>query len=280
MKKLIIAAVAASLAATLNAAWRNLDDSAWVAGPKLTEADLAGKVVLVDQWGIHCPPCLKLMPQLEKYWKAYKSKAFVLIGSHHQQATIEEIRATVAAKKVTYPVYAQGDLVGGPSSEGIPFMYVVNHLGQVVYSGGDHRAAIEAVVDALGQIGKPPSIIPGIMIDKKSSLKSLEKQLVLGKPVASAEKKLQNVIKAAEKKSATAKVKEDAELAKRILAALEDSKKSVKSMIESAKAADPEEAYKLAQLYVKSFPEEGAGLKDELPELKAKAAEAKKAAKK
>ncbi len=280
MKKLIIAAVAASLAATLNAAWRNLNDSAWVAGPKLSEADLAGKVVLVDQWGIHCPPCLRLMPQMEKIWKSFKSKPFILIGSHHQEGTVEQVRGTVEAKKVTYPVYIQGDLVGGPSSDGIPFLYVVNHLGQVVYSGHDDKAAIEAVVNALGEIGKPPSIIPGITFDKKSSLKSLEKQLVLGKPVASAEKKLKNVIKTAEKKSASAKAKEDAVLAKQILAALDGSKKSVKAAIESAKSSDPEEAYKLAQLYVKSFPEEGAELKAELPEMKAKAAEAKKAAKK
>ncbi|MCR5413562.1 MAG: redoxin domain-containing protein [Kiritimatiellae bacterium] len=292
MKKLIVAALSASFAANLMAAgWRNLDDASWYSGDKLTEADLAGKVVLVDQWGIHCPPCQKLLPRMEKIWNSFKSKKFILLGSHHQPGSAEEVRAVISKKKLTYPIYNQADLIGAPSSNGLPFMYVVNHNGQVVYSGRDDKAAIEAVVNALGEIGKPPSIIPGVEFGAKSPYRSLEKQLVLGKPTANIEKKLKGDIEKAEKKSATAKQKEAAVEARNVLAALERSKKDVKAVIEAAKTANPEEALKLAQLYMKSFPEEGAEYKDQIADMKKKiaewkaeqkerAAEAKKAAKK
>ena len=72
--KTLLVSVAALLCLNASAvAWKNLDEASHYSGPKLTEADLAGKVVLVDCWGVRCPPCRALLPRMEKLWKIRKT---------------------------------------------------------------------------------------------------------------------------------------------------------------------------------------------------------------
>lgn len=283
MKKIVFAALAAALAASVDGAgrWRGLDESNWYSGPKLTEESLAGKVVLVDEWGVNCPPCKALLPRMQSIWDSFKHKPFVLLGSHRQGRAPDKVKELVQANKLTYPIY---DFAGLASDEpdnggGIPYMYVVNHRGKVVYSGRSDREATEALVNALGEIGAPPSLTSGVVFDKRSPYKTLEKQLILGKPVAGIVKRLKGDVEKAGKKSATAKQKEMAEEAAQILKAIEAAKTEIKGEIEVQRNANPEEAFKLVTAYMKSFPEEGAEYKDQLPEFAAKAKEYKAAQK-
>ena len=136
MKKLMAVVFSAGLALAAQAVgWKGLGEGNYYAGPKVTEADLAGKVVLVDCWGVGCPPCRALLPRMEEIWKSFRSKPFVLLGSHRQGRQPEKVDALVKANKLTYPQYdGAGIAEGEPSFRGIPFLYVVNHRGKVVYS--------------------------------------------------------------------------------------------------------------------------------------------------
>lgn len=281
MKKLMLALLAFGGVLALRADfWRGLDEASYYAGPKITEADLLGKVVLVDCWGVNCPPCRALLPRMEQIWQSFKSKPFVLLGSHRQGKAPEKVAELVKANKLTYPQYnAAGVASGEPSFRGIPFLYVVNHRGKIVYSGSDERAATEAVVNALGEVGGTFNLTGGVMLKK---YKALEKQLVLGKPVKSTIKKLEGDVKKASGKMANAAQKEQAREAEAILKALEEAKVDVRKDIEIQKRKDPAMAVKMIKDYMVTFPEEGAAYKEELPELTAKAkefaAEQKKAA--
>ena len=155
MKKLILAATVFASVLSLKAdMWRGLTDGNHYSGPKLTEEDLAGKVVMIDEWGVNCGPCKQLLPQMQKYWTAFKSKEFVLIGSHRQGRAPEAVAALVKANGLTYPIYDNVGLAGGEPSNGggIPFIYVVNHRGRVVYAGRSDREAIEAAQNAFMSI--------------------------------------------------------------------------------------------------------------------------------
>lgn len=275
MKKLTIAGlVAGLLLAAQGAGWKGLSEANYYAGPKITEADLAGKVVLVDCWGVNCPPCRALLPRMEELWKSFKSKPFVLLGSHRQGHQPEKVAELVKANKLTYPQYnGAGIAEGEPSFRGIPFLYVVNARGKVVYSGHDERAATQAVVEAITEIGAPPTLIPGVILSKKSPYKSLEKSLILGKPAANVVKKLQADVKKASGKSATAVQKAAAEEAEAMLKAIEEAKTDYKTDIANLKVANPPEALKMIKAYMASFPAEGAEYKDEIADLTVKAKE-------
>ena len=275
MKKLMAVVFSAGLALAAQAVgWKGLGEGNYYAGPKVTEADLAGKVVLVDCWGVGCPPCRALLPRMEEIWKSFRSKPFVLLGSHRQGRQPEKVDALVKANKLTYPQYdGAGIAEGEPSFRGIPFLYVVNHRGKVVYSGHSDREATEAVVNALGEIGAPPTLIPGVILSRKSPYKSLEKRLILGKPAANVVKKLQGDIKKASAKSATAVQKAAAEEAEAMLKAIEEAKTDYKTDIARLKTTNPPEALKMIKAYMASFPAEGAEYKDEIADLTVKAKE-------
>ena len=280
MKRITVAVAAMSVLATtaLGAQqWRNLTDENYYSGPKITADDLAGKVVLVDEWGINCPPCRALLPHMQKLWNANKGKPFVLIGSHRQGRAPEKVKELVDANKLTYPVYDYAGLVDEPSNGGgLPHMYVVNHRGKVVYSGRSHDECVAAVQAAIQAVGAMPTLCGGVSLQ---AFKSMEKQLVLGKPIKNQVKALQTAVKKGESKSATAVQQKQAEEAKEILAAIDESKTDIKDEIEEKKSTNPEEALKLVKAYITTFPAEGAAYKPELPELSAKAAEWKKAQK-
>lgn len=270
------AAIAALSVLSLNAAtWQGFTDSGHYSGPKITEADLAGKVVMIDQWGINCPPCRALLPAMQKLWNANKSKPFILVGAHCQGHKPDEVMALVNANKLTYPIYDWAGLADAPSNGGgLPFMYVVDHRGKVVYSGRSHEEAEAAVQKAIAAIGAMPVLCGGVALQ---AFKAMEKSLVLGKSVKSQVKALHAAVKKGEAKSATAVQQKQAEEAKAILAAIEEAKVDVKNEIESKRESDPEEAYKLAKAYVASFPVEGKDLKPQLADMAARAKERKAA---
>ena len=266
MGKTFAAALAALVfSATARAGlFSGLDDANWYSGPKLTEESLAGKVVMVDEWGYMCPPCRMLLPQMQKYWESFRHKGFVLIGSHRQGRAEAQVKELVAANKLTYPVYDNVSVEGAPRSSKIPHFVVVNHRGRIVYAGLSDRDAIEAAQDAMLKVGMPPSLCDGVAL---RHFKSMEKQLVLGKNVKPQVKTLEAAVKKAGLKSANKAAKEQAEEAKSILAAIESAKADFRREIEILKKGKPDEALKTVKAYHATFPEEGAAYAAELPEL-------------
>lgn len=277
MKKSILSLVMFAALAANAGLWKGLDEKNWYSGPKLTEESLAGKVVIVDKWGVHCPPCRALLPKMQQVWDSFKNKNLVLIGSHCQGRKEAEVAALVKQNKLTFPIYDWAGLAEGePQARGIPFLYVVNHRGKVVYSGHDSNQALQAAQEAIMMMNLPPSLLGGVTIDKRSPYKSLERTLVLGRPTESIIKRLENDVKKADKRVASAKVKENAALAKQILEAIEEAKREIPVEIEAKKLSNPPEALDLLEKYCKSFPKDTAELKKQIPEMRKAAAEWKK----
>lgn len=280
MKRITVAVATMAVLATaaLGAQqWKGLTDENYYSGPKITADDLAGKVVLVDEWGINCPPCRALLPFMQKLWNANKDKNFVLIGSHRQGREVAKVKELVDANKMTYPVYDYAGIAEEPANGGgLPFMYVVNHRGKVIYSGRDADLAFAEVQAAILAVNAPPSLCDGVQFQ---AFKPMSKQLVLGKSIKSQVKTLEAAVKKGNGKNPTAVQQKQAEEAQSILDAINTAKTDLKEEIEAKKATNPEEALKLVKAYITTFPAEGAAYKPELPELSAKAAEWKKAQK-
>jgi peroxiredoxin len=51
-----------------------------VGGESFTLSKQKGSVILVDFWATWCPPCVKGIPYLKKYYKEHKEKNFEIIG--------------------------------------------------------------------------------------------------------------------------------------------------------------------------------------------------------
>lgn len=157
---ILLAAVAAVAFDVGAVGWRNLDADHHICGRKASEGYLKGKVVLVDRWGSKCPPCRAMLPQIEQIWQSFKTKQFVVLGGHCRGwGSPDEVKRVAEGAGVTYPVYEDAGLAEGePQFDGIPFLYVVDETGRVVYKGRNERNATQAIVSALTDMDAPRDI--------------------------------------------------------------------------------------------------------------------------
>lgn len=257
MRKSLVWAVAFACTVALRAEeglWTGLGEDAHVMGPTVSEESLSGKVVFVDT---------TFEPRIEQIWSSFKTKKFVTVGS------VRESRKLPSG--ITYPVYKRFGLASGdPNTR----MFVVNERGRVVYAGSGDREATEAIVNAISSIGAPVSLTGSVPL---SAFKSMEKKLKLGKNIKSDMTTLQNAVKKAGAKSASKVDRAKGSEASQLLRAIADARADAQHEIAFAIKRNPAEALKLIKEFTVTFPEEGKGYKEMIPELteRAKAAKGK-----
>lgn len=133
--------------------WSAVTPDNLLGGRPASAGYLQGKVILID---CRDYACLKdIPPDLETLWKAYKSKPFVLVGSH-LGARGEEAKAALAEAHVSYPVYA-GAAVEGQKPPEAGVMTVIDAAGRTVVRTRDLHRAEEALVSAIAAEAAPSS---------------------------------------------------------------------------------------------------------------------------
>lgn len=274
MKELIFASVMA-IAAVANAGlWEGITDENYVGGPKITERDLLGKVVLYFVMNAN-ESTEQAASRIQSLYKSFDNKRFCVLGSW---AGDKDAAAAVLAKlKTTFPVYKGAKLAADTTKRDSGSSAIVSPFGKVLAAttmhGGLNKDHEQILVEAISAVGLPPNIIPGVTLDKYKALKT---KLKLGVNLKSVIKTLEKDVAKAEKKTATAQDKAKAEEASSIISAIKDGKSEIYDNITALTDVNPEEALKLLTQYVKSFPDEAADNKEKLAELKTKAAEFKK----
>jgi peroxiredoxin len=71
-------------------------------GKTYSLAALRGKVVLVNFWATWCPPCRKEMPDMEKLYREFGGKGFVVLAVSDEDR--ETVEGYLAKQKYTFPV--------------------------------------------------------------------------------------------------------------------------------------------------------------------------------
>jgi thiol-disulfide isomerase/thioredoxin len=141
-----------------------------VAGPLLAADTLANRVVLLEFWGLNCPPCIRSMPMLEELHQTLGPHGLVVIGAHAQGGSAAELRPQVAKLGVTFTILENASVEGGMDFPGIPHCMLFDHTGKCVYRGSPFSAqeAVAAAVKAA-----PGSILEGRTLAKLPELNAL-----------------------------------------------------------------------------------------------------------
>jgi thiol-disulfide isomerase/thioredoxin len=123
-------------------------------GSRIDLASLKGKVVIIDFWASWCAPCKEEMPVLERLYKKYKDRGFVVVGISVDQE-LANVRSFLKQLPVSFPIVHDADhkVADRFKPPRMPSSYVVDRKGIVRYVHAGFRsedgAKLEAEVQAL-----------------------------------------------------------------------------------------------------------------------------------
>ncbi len=120
-------------------------------GTVLKLADLEGKVVILDFWATWCPPCRKMLPQLQNLYKKYQDKGLEIVGISLDEGGLETVASFVKNVRVSYPVVMGNRTISREygNINAIPTSFIIDRNGYIrdkhigYRSGKDMEAVIK-----------------------------------------------------------------------------------------------------------------------------------------
>jgi cytochrome c biogenesis protein CcdA/thiol-disulfide isomerase/thioredoxin len=149
---------------------------AWLNSPPLSEADLKGKVVLVDFWTYSCINCLRTIPYIRAWAEKYKDQGLVVIGVHAPEFAFEKkidnVKKAVADLGIAYPVAIDNDYAiwRGFNNEYWPAHYFIDAEGRIRhhhFGEGDYDESERVIQLLLAEAGK--TALPGGLVTVNAS---------------------------------------------------------------------------------------------------------------
>lgn len=76
-----------------------------IKGKAISNEDVKdSKLIMVNFWEPWCGPCVNEMPELEKLYKKYKDKGFIILGVFYSTDSLEDGKSIIKEKNITYPI--------------------------------------------------------------------------------------------------------------------------------------------------------------------------------
>ena len=138
----------------------------WFNSPPLTNAQLKGKVVLIDFWTYSCINCLRTLPYLKAWDSKYRKDGLVIIGIHAPEFAFEREPANVAKAiqdlGVRYPVALDNKYVlwNALHNQYWPAHYFVDAQGRIRYfhhGEGEYAMSERVIRQLLAEAGHAPA---------------------------------------------------------------------------------------------------------------------------
>lgn len=114
-------------------AWQQQFDTP--AGTKLALSALQGKPLLINFWATWCPPCVKEMPELDRFHQTFKAKGWQVVGLAVDSPT--PVKAFLAKVGVGFDIGLAGmggielSQALGNDAGGLPFTVLIDAQGRV-----------------------------------------------------------------------------------------------------------------------------------------------------
>ena len=106
-------------------------------GGQIALASLRGKPLLINFWATWCAPCLREMPEIDRFYREFGPRGWQVLGLAIDGPT--PVREFLARVKVGFPIGLGGidgtDLIhslGNPQG-GLPFSVMIGAKGQVLH---------------------------------------------------------------------------------------------------------------------------------------------------
>ena len=103
-----------------------------LAGKRVSLADLKGKIVVINYWGIWCGWCVKELPDYQKLYEKYANDPQVAILTIDNDANPDDVLPWVRQKKFTFPVLLDDQYVTKVGITAFPTTWFLDQDGRKV----------------------------------------------------------------------------------------------------------------------------------------------------
>lgn len=125
-------------------------------GPPLKLASFQGKPLLVNFWATWCPPCVKEMPDLDRFHQAHAARGWQVLGLAIDGPS--PVKAFLSRTPVSFPIGLAGvggtelGLALGNQAGGLPFSVVIDARGRLRHRkmGATHTQELNLWASELG----------------------------------------------------------------------------------------------------------------------------------
>ena len=106
-----------------------------------------GKWIIINYWATNCPPCLKEIPELERFHQSHKDNDAVVVGVNYEDIRLSWLEDFIESVKMTYPVLrAEPDtLTPFGAIKILPTTIIVSPEGE--FMGAKAGAVTEEMID-------------------------------------------------------------------------------------------------------------------------------------
>ena len=184
--------------------WLNLTPAKRIGGRMTSSGYLRGKVVMVDCRDYSKAASIDALKELQSIWDAYKSKPFVLIGSH-RGGDVETVKRRIEELKITFPVYHEAALAADEPGSGWKgdFVYIMGITGRNLFYDTSLRRARMTIGSAIisSRVHNKPgnfahylrwelAVLPGLALNTYADFKAAfpKESLVFAEEAAALEK--------------------------------------------------------------------------------------------
>jgi thiol-disulfide isomerase/thioredoxin len=147
----VLTALPSVSAAEKKAKFSDWDLGKVVFGERIARKDVKGKVVVLEYWGVKCPPCIASLPHLAEMDRKHRDDGLVIIGAECQMHSKDEMKPVLEKAKVDYTIVEGAE--GPIEVTALPRIFVFGTDGQLVFDGRPSDPAFDkAVEDALAPL--------------------------------------------------------------------------------------------------------------------------------
>lgn len=102
-------------------------------GRVLSSADLKGKVVVVNHWGIWCGPCVQEMPEFQKLHEKYKDESSVAILSINNDQNPADVPKWMQTNKYNFNVLLDDGYLNKAGINAFPTTWFIDKDGRIAF---------------------------------------------------------------------------------------------------------------------------------------------------
>jgi hypothetical protein len=164
----------------------------WLNSEPLGDAELRGRVVLVDFWTLTCINWLRTEPYIRSWWQGYRDDGLLVVGVHTPEFSfehdIELVRTATQERGIDYPVAVDNDyeIWRAFDNHYWPALYFVDVDGVIrdQHFGEGRYEESERVIQELLGVRRDPVSVVGLGVEAEADwdhLRTPETYLGLGR---------------------------------------------------------------------------------------------------